>query len=546
VMSKNYFLLIICFVLSISLCYTQSWKNYPYSPSGSLISFPNDEGRHDGEPIEWWYTSGHLSGTNTGNHYSYMLSFFYYPAYGYDGFRIFNLSNDDSGQFFSDVKPLNYIDLALDSLNIQAYISPEITDRWANKTDVNGKMIPFEYSLSAISDDGTINLEYDALKPPLILGDNGFFNQGATSYTYYYSQTKNSVSGTINFNGITEDVIGTSWIDRQYGTFNPLTEEDYEWFCIQLSNDMDINLWNLFTKDRHLPDTSTYRYMSVYVDDNTQYTTDNFEIERLSFHFMPDSGRCYSQKWRLTSSVNNMDLIITTFQNNSEVQLPFRFFEGSTTITGTVNGIPVNGIGFAELLHSYEKPDITISNPTGGSWNSFVPIRWYLRNADDGRPLKYDLEYSIDNKQSFFPIVQALTDTLYYWESPSLASGDSCWFKVTAYSIDSTLQNAFFSSNPAIFNPDLTSVYLSENKMNDNRIIHLYPNPTKDMLMIDLNNRHPFLQYQIVNVFGQIFFQESINNSNKLEIDLLGLASGVYFIGLISEDRTVVSKFIVR
>ena len=41
--------------------YSQSWKEYPYKPEGSLISFPADEGHHTTEPIEWWYTAGYLT-----------------------------------------------------------------------------------------------------------------------------------------------------------------------------------------------------------------------------------------------------------------------------------------------------------------------------------------------------------------------------------------------------------------------------------------------------------------------------------------------------
>ncbi|MBS0011784.1 MAG: hypothetical protein KFF49_10270, partial [Bacteroidales bacterium] len=71
--------------------FAQSWKVYPYNPEGSLISFPDDEGRHPDEPVEWWYTTGHLTGGSTGKRYSYMLSYFYRPVSVFDGFRIFNI-----------------------------------------------------------------------------------------------------------------------------------------------------------------------------------------------------------------------------------------------------------------------------------------------------------------------------------------------------------------------------------------------------------------------------------------------------------------------
>jgi predicted secreted hydrolase len=526
--------------------FAQDWKSYPYTPVGSLLSFPEDEGWHEGEPIEWWYTAGHLTGDVTGNEYSFMVSYFYYPLYGYDGFRIFNLSHENTGAFYHDTSPLIYNELGTDSLNIHATIYPDILEYWQNRTDGTGHMIPFEYTLSVSSEEEALNLDFISLKPPLILGDSGLFNQGASSYTYYFSLTKNNVTGTISVNGINEPVTGTSWIDRQFGSFNPLTEENYEWFSIQLSNEMDINLWNIFSRSREVPPTSAYRIMSIYVDEGTQLTTADFEIERLSFHYMSDSSRCYAQEWRLTSPQNDLDLVISTRQQNNEVQLPFRFFEGSTSINGTVNGMPVTGMGFAELLHSYEKPELTLSYPAGMYWNSVRPIVWHLDNPDDGRPLKYNLECSIDQKQTFFSVAPALTDTLFYWNDPAISEGDTCWFRVTAYSIDSTLYQTIVSNSFSIYNPNLTAIHSLDERTLERDFIKLYPNPAEDQLAIDLNEKHPYQQFQIIDIFGKIVMEKDILYHDHLEIDLWNLPCGIYSFRLFSRDKTKASPFIIQ
>lgn len=528
-----------------SPAFAQDWKTYPYTPEGSLLSFPEDEGRHTGEPIEWWYAAGHLIGDVTGDEYSFMVSYFYYPVYGYDGFRIFNLSNENTGAFYRDTSPLIYRVIGIDSLDIQAIVDADIQEFWQNRTDETGRMVPFEYLLSVSTGQDSLDLEFVSLKSPLILGDSGLFNQGASSYTYYFSLTKNIVSGNISIQGTREPVSGTAWIDRQFGSFNPLTQEDYEWFSIQLSNEMDINLWNIFSRSREVPPTSAYRIMSMYEDESTQLTTADFEIERLSFHYMPDSARCYAQQWRLTSPVNNLDLIITTRYHNSEVQLPFRFFEGSTTINGTVNGIEVTGKGFAELLHSYEKPEIVLSYPGGLYWNSTRPIVWRLDNPDDGRPLKYDLSCSIDHKQSFFPVARALTDTLFYWNDPAISEGDSCWFKVTAYSLDSTLHQSIVSNSYSIYNPNLTAIHFPDEWI-EYEIFKIYPNPAEDLLMIELDDKHPFQYGQIIDVFGKIVFEKDFLNQTYLEIDVQNLASGVYSMRFFSMDKIKSSQFIIQ
>src|SRR5690606_11081070 len=102
-------------IFSLIFClstFAQDWKVYPYTPNGSLISFSTDEGRHTAEPIEWWYTSGHITGATSGKDYSYMLTYFYYPASIFDGFRILNITDHSTGEFYQDVNPVNYTNLS--------------------------------------------------------------------------------------------------------------------------------------------------------------------------------------------------------------------------------------------------------------------------------------------------------------------------------------------------------------------------------------------------------------------------------------------------
>ncbi|MCD6598228.1 MAG: T9SS type A sorting domain-containing protein [Bacteroidales bacterium] len=536
---EKFILFWILIILTSSYSTAQTWKTYPYTPAGSIISFPADEGWHPDEPVEWWYISGHLIGEVTNNHYSFMISYFHSPKSGFDGFRIFNLSNDDTGQFFTDVMPVNYNILANDSLNIQAQIFLGDIETWTNKVDSNGQNIPFEYVLSAKSKDYDLNMEVISLKQPLIIADSGFLYQGEGSYTYYYSQTRNTVEGTITFDNTTETVTGISWIDRQYGSFNPSDGENYEWFCVQLSNGMDLNIYNLFTNNNETPDNLRYKMMAVFKDSLNQFTTYNYKIERLAFHYMPDSLRCYSQKWKLTSPDENIDLIITTLHNNSEVLLPFRFYEGTTTITGTVNGIAVTGEGFSELLHSYEKPDIALTNPSEGYWDFSTAVTWQLNNPDNGRPLKYDIAYSIDQKLSFTTIQQALADTFFFWNDPPVSAGDSCWLKITAYSIDTTLLSYITSPKISI----TTSV---NGPAAGNELILLYPNPTNQILTIELKKKYTQLNYQIIDIKGQLIFQKQAITDNKIVVDVSSLKPGVYYLRISNSGLEMVRGFVVR
>ena len=512
-------------------CFSQNWKVYPYHPEGSLLSFPADEGRHSAEPVEWWYTAGNIKGSSSGKTYSYMLTYFYYPAASFDGFRILDITDDATGEFFQESRPVNYTRISNSHLGINASVYSRDDEEWITKTDVNHNLIPFEYSIKAASYAGKLELDYKSLKRPLILGDSGYLNQGNSNYTYYYSQTKNEVSGKITLNGITESVTGTSWIDRQYGNFNPWTGEKYEWFLLQLTNGMDINLWNLFTADNKIPDDKKYRILSAYVNDSTQYTTSDFKIERLGFNWMPDSQMCYADKWRLTSVVNKIDLTISTKHNNSEVQLPFRFYEGATDISGTVNGFPVTGFGFAELLHSYQPPTLVIKYPESTIFNTEMPISWQLMNPDDGMPVSYDLSYSIDNKASFTPIIKAIPDTFYLWKNANITNSANIWFKITAHSIDNKLQGT------------VISVTGSKIMATGNQKIKIFPNPVSNMLNLEPAFKMDNPPCRIIDQAGHVV---RIYQSNSLTnyIDVSFLPKGVYFLKIENGGEQAPLKFI--
>jgi hypothetical protein len=296
---------------------------------------------------------------------------------------------------------------------------------------------------------------------------------------------------------------------------------------------MDVNLWNLFTKDNTIPVNNKYRILSAYLNDATQYTTSDFKIERLSFNWMPDSAMCYSAKWRLTSDVNKMDVTITTKNDNTEVQWPFRFFEGATTISGTVNGNAVTGFGFGELLHSYEHPKVIFTHPTGEVYHSSSPISWQLTNPDDGRPVAYDLEYSINDKATFTPIAQGITDTSYQWNNSTLADGDKVWFKITARSIDGKLHGTIISKSSA-------TVAIANT---DTEKIKLFPNPVVDYLFLKPGFQMSHPPGNIMDTNGRLVHVFKSNSiSNKMDVSFL--PAGMYFLRINSAAEPIVLKFI--
>jgi predicted secreted hydrolase len=509
--------------------YAQDWLIYPHTPEGSLISFPADEGRHPSETVEWWYVAGHLTGESTGNPYSFMLSYFYYPGdtlgISYDGFRILNLTNESSGEFHTETMPVrSYRDLATDHLHLDVQLFNSVYESWDHREEPVGTRVPYEYVISATADNGALNLSTALQKRPLIPGGDGLFDQGANSYTYYYSLTDNLVTGTINFDGLVENVNGSAWIDRQYGSFNPYSGEQYEWFFIQLSNGMDLNVWNLFTPANLLPEEEAYKHMAVYVDEDTQYTEHDFSLERVAFSCVPASGNCYARQWRLTSVLNQLDLLISTHHKDSEVSLPFTFFEGSTTVSGTVNGSAVTGKGFAELLKQYEAPQLSLVTPKD-EWDKAQAISWTVEDPDQGRTLLFDLEYSTNQGTNWLPVVVAISDTFYHWTNPPLADGDSCLFRVKGYTADHTLEGSFENPMHTLYRDVSSFVDLDRNPS-----FLIYPNPVGSFLAVrwkDADMNRQDFSYQISDFLGK---EQGSGSLSDEKIDVSRLPGGMYLI----------------
>ena len=538
-MNKIYLFIGMVLFLSGSLI-SQDWKVYPYHQEGTYIYFPEDEGLHPSEFVEWWYVTGHLTGENTGREYTFMLSYFYKPYLGFDGFRIFDISDETENLFYPQTLPVMYDTLAEDSLNIQCDPVGAPPETWVIKTNADGTMIPFQYNVSASQTHGAINLSLDTYKRPLIVGDSGYFYIGGSgSYTYYYSLTGINVSGTFTFDGFTEEVTGTGWIDRQFGDFNPSSGDKYEWFSIQLDNGIDINVWNIFTADNTLPDSRFYRIASFYLDEQNDTTANDFQITRLKYAWVEDSSACYAQQWRLVW--NDIDLIITAPDPNRQVLLPFPFYEGSTTITGTVGDTVVTGVGFAELLHNYEIPELEFINPdTTVVWaGTGDTVAWKVLNPDDGNPLYYSLDYSIDGGETWEPIANNITDTSVYWDFSSQKEGTICFFRLTGASVDGTLTRTIFSDSVTLH------IVSGIDNPENNTLTKIYPNPSRGIFYIDSQDVHNIV---VMDIFGNIILKKNVKHnipSREKVIDLSGEKPGIYFLKLSNDKSGRVYKLIL-
>jgi len=75
-------------------------------------------------------------------------------------------------------------------------------------------------------------------------------------------------------------------------------------------------------------------------------------------------------------------------------------------------------------------------------------------------------------------------------------------------------------------------------------IIHIYPNPATDFLMLDLTDQ-PSTQIKIFNVQGQVLFNHIANGNSLERLDISYLQNGIYFVQIAQNEIISTKKIMV-
>jgi predicted secreted hydrolase len=308
---------------------------------------PQDEAPHQGDTNEWWYFNGHLTGidaTGQTHNYGFMVSFIRNAA-GLEPKAAFY-----NGQFAVTDLTRGTFDQDMAVFVTQPDVVPP--QGGYNNTVGTWHMDGYEavnHITAALPDNNySINITLTQLTPAAFHGDQGIIPYGVFGVSAYYSYTNLFTYGTLVDHGTTVYITGLSWHDHQYGNFLA-NAGTWNWFSIQLTNDTQYMLYFLMDANRNIvqkvgtlvhPDGST-----VNLDPNAMTLTP------LSTWTSPVTGTTYTQNWQVT--VPGGTLTATALVKNQELYIPgvqgSAYWEGDSSITGTVNGVPVTGVGYVEL-----------------------------------------------------------------------------------------------------------------------------------------------------------------------------------------------------
>lgn len=314
------------------------------SASTPVVSLPQDEGPHN-TTKEWWYTTGHLTGVDaSGNTHKY--------GYEYVVFR-------NGGPTYPQTSP--YIaQLAVTDLTTGAHVEDQRIAVEPNQfPSAGGFNVPVaEWQFAGRGGSDTVNaaltdnsyglqLATSSAVPAALHGDGGLIPYGPFGTSYYYSYTNMKVSGVVTDHGVPVAVNGDGWFDHQWFNTAPVVA-GWDWFSGELSNGTQYMVYLIKDSSGQI----AQRVGTLVNRDGSTVNLDpnSLDDQALSTWTSPHTGQVYSSGWKV--SVPGGNLTIKPRMLDQEMyMLPLpHYWEGDSSITGTINGEEVAGAGYTEIF----------------------------------------------------------------------------------------------------------------------------------------------------------------------------------------------------
>ena len=334
---------------------------------GYMYVFPRDHGSHEQFQTEWWYFTGHLSGTN-GRRFGYELTFFRRGIDSSDAwsnpsswamrhlyFAHFALTDESNDQFQFAEKlsraGINKAGARTDSLDVWI-------DRWSVKAVAPDHR---QFHLQAQTEGFSIDLTVESRKPPVIHGIHGVSLKGQhpEHTSHYYSLTRLQTTGSVVVDGTRIEVNGVSWMDHEFGSAD-LAEDlvGWDWFSLQLDNDYDIMAYGLRRADGTFDAASSATL--VWPNGSTKFLSlEEIRVNVQRHWTSPVSGAIYPNQWTISIPSEEVELRISPRMAHQELvtrrSTGVTYWEGAVDVTGLWKGRDIHGQGYVELT-GYAEP----------------------------------------------------------------------------------------------------------------------------------------------------------------------------------------------
>ncbi len=320
------------------------------------IKLPQDHGPHPDYRTEWWYYTGNVQAED-GRRFAYQLTFFRRALSPLAVQKQAELAANQVyfGHFaVADVADREHIEWMRISRGVEELAGAQADpfrvwlEAWsARGLNADGSRV----RLVAEEEGRAIDLSLESEKPLVAHGDQGLSvkSQQPGNASYYVSYTRMGTRGQMRWNDETVNVEGLSWFDHEWSTsaLGP-QGEGWDWFSLQLNDGYELMYYRLRRKDGSIEPVSSGTL--VRPDGSTaKFTWREVELTELDTWTSPDSGARYPQGWRMRLPSLELDLTVTPWFNDQEMNVNVVYWEGAVRVEGQHGGRQVSGSGFVEL-----------------------------------------------------------------------------------------------------------------------------------------------------------------------------------------------------
>jgi len=346
----------------------------PVAP-GYQWSFPADHWSHPEYKTEWWYVTGQLTvKDDPARRFGFQFTFFRVgllperplldSAWAAGSLIMGHASITDAanGQhWFSEVlwrdSPLfGGFGTWPDPLIASCIGPPGTAERWSLTREGEA----FRLRVADRRQGMALDLLVDPNKPLVFQGPGGVSPKGEApgAASHYYSYTRMAAAGTLTAGGEALDVVGESWMDREFFS-SELTGEQtgWDWFSIQFDDGRELMLYQLRDRDGR---AVFGRGTVIPADGDPAWLTMDRDWELIVTNRWesPKSGIAWPSGWTLTihDPLTDDTLLLEIRpllpdQENLSRRSGLAYWEGAVTVhpAGAKSDAPPIGRGYAEL-----------------------------------------------------------------------------------------------------------------------------------------------------------------------------------------------------
>ena len=294
----------------------------------TFVHVPADQAAHPSAAQDWWYAVGHL--LSDGHEYGYEVQLVA------SGISQLSITDITAGKYYTQSVTYKAGQFSVSAAELDVRM-PDAT--------LSGPVN--DMHLTATLPQGRLDLQLNAEGPVLYNSGTGLF-PFLNGSSYYYSVPNVQTSGTLTLGSTTSKVTGTSWFDRQWGSWDWTQLDRWTWMGIHLDNGESLNLWDLFTKQ------GEERWATVLHADGSESIVPISPLAKdaTDFATSPTTGQRYAGKWTVEIPSLNTSLTVTATPTLQEIQAKQPFSPGvneaASTVTGSYQGKPITGLAYVE------------------------------------------------------------------------------------------------------------------------------------------------------------------------------------------------------